>query len=113
MLRRRRGVGLLGAAAIGGVAYAAGNSAARGRAQEEAQNQQIADMQAQMNTQQYQAPPQQTYAPPPPAAAQAASPPATSMDDKLAQLQRLAELQAAGILTEAEVAVQKEKILSA
>jgi hypothetical protein len=34
------------------------------------------------------------------------------MDDKLAQLQRLAELQASGILTQEEVAIQKAQILN-
>jgi hypothetical protein len=42
-------------------------------------------------------------APPPPAA--------PSTDDKLEQLKQLGELKAAGVLTDAEFEVQKEKIL--
>jgi hypothetical protein len=44
----------------------------------------------------------------PPAPAEAAAP---STDDKLAQLKELGELKAAGVLTDAEFEVQKEKIL--
>jgi hypothetical protein len=36
-----------------------------------------------------------------------------SMDDRIAQLQKLGELQAAGILTPEEFAAQKAKILGA
>ena len=94
--------------AVGGAAYAAGSRAARGQANEQAQNAQIAELEAQA----YQAPPQQqAYAPPPVAAPPPAAAPA-SMDDKIEQLQKLAELKAAGILTDAEVAVQKELILA-
>jgi len=107
---RRRGVRLLGTMAVGGAAYAAGHSAARGQANEEAQNAQIAELQAQA----YQAPPpmqQQAYAPPP-VAAPPPAPAASSMDDKIEQLQKLAELKATGLLTDAELAVQKDRILS-
>ncbi len=45
-------------------------------------------------------------APPPPPAA-----PAAGADDTIAQLQKLAELKTAGILTEEEFAAQKAKIL--
>ena len=51
---------------------------------------------------------------PPPAAAPAAAPPAAQggdMDDKLAQLKQLGELKQAGVLTDAEFEVQKDKIL--
>lgn len=47
--------------------------------------------------------------PPPQAAAPAA--PAESVDDKLAQLERLGQLKAQGILTEEEFAAQKAAIL--
>ena len=47
MRRRRGGVGLLGVAAVAGVAHHAGTKSAQAQAQEEAQNQQIADLQAQ------------------------------------------------------------------
>jgi hypothetical protein len=61
---------------------------------------------AQQDAQQYQqAPPPQEYAPPP-------APEGASTDDKLAQLKELGELKAAGVLTEAEFEVQKEKILA-
>jgi len=62
--------------------------------------------------QQYQEPPpQQAYAPPP---QQAYAPPAPAADapDMLEQLQKLGELRAAGVLTEAEFAAQKAKILA-
>lgn len=52
--------------------------------------------------QQYEAPPQQ-YAPPPPAP--------EAGPDKYAQLKELAELKAAGAVTEAEFEVEKAKIL--
>ena len=49
---------------------------------------------------------QQVYAAPPPP-----PPPPESTDDKLAQLERLGQLKAQGILTEEEFAAQKAKIL--
>ncbi|MFJ8622687.1 SHOCT domain-containing protein [Kitasatospora sp. NPDC093550] len=45
--------------------------------------------------------------PPPPAA-----PPAPSMDDKIAQLQKLAQLKDQGVLTEEEFAAQKQRLLA-
>ena len=56
--------------------------------------------------QQYQAPPPPAYAPPPP------PPPAEDAPDMLDQLQKLGELRTAGVLTEAEFAAQKAKILA-
>jgi hypothetical protein len=53
---------------------------------------------------QYEAEPQ--YAPPPPP-----PPPAAAAVDPIEQLQKLAELKAAGVLTDEEFAVQKNKIL--
>jgi hypothetical protein len=55
--------------------------------------------------QQYQEPPPPAYAPPPP-------PPAAEAPDMLEQLKKLGELRAAGVLTEAEFATQKAKILA-
>jgi phosphoglycolate phosphatase-like HAD superfamily hydrolase len=55
--------------------------------------------------------PQPQYAAPPPQYA-APAPPAPSADDTLDQLQKLGELKAAGVLTEAEFAAQKAKILA-
>lgn len=52
------------------------------------------------------APPAAAPPPPPPAPA-----PELSMDDKLAQLAKLGELRDAGILTDVEFAVQKDRIL--
>ncbi len=52
---------------------------------------------------------QQAAPPPPPAAAPAA--PEASMDDKVEQLKKLAELRDAGIITEQEFGAQKAKIL--
>jgi hypothetical protein len=57
---------------------------------------------------------QQAYAQEPQAyAAQEPPPPAApSTDDKIAQLKELAELKAAGVLTEAEFEAQKAKVLA-
>ena len=57
--------------------------------------------------QQYQEPPPPAYAPPPPP-----PPPADDAPDMLDQLQKLGELRDAGVLTEAEFAAQKAKILA-
>ena len=51
---------------------------------------------------------QQVAAPPPPAAAPVEE---VSMDDKVEQLKKLAELRDAGIITEQEFGAQKAKIL--
>ena len=106
----RRGPSLLGTMAIGGAGYAIGSSRAKGAAQDQAQSQQIADLQAQQEAMKRQG----QYAPPPPS--QPASPPGApgmSMDDKIAQLQKLGELKAAGVLTEQEFQAQKASILAA
>jgi hypothetical protein len=50
--------------------------------------------------------PQQAEAPP-----AAAAPQSGGMDDKLAQLKQLGDLKTAGVLTDAEFEVQKDKIL--
>lgn len=101
-MRRRP---LARAAVVGGVAYHAGKKGAQNAAQEQAQNEQIADLQAQ---QQYAPPPPQ-YAPPPPAAAPAAS---AGSDDMVAQLTNLKSLLDQGILTQAEFDMQKQKLLA-
>jgi hypothetical protein len=65
--------------------------------------------QASKNAAAYAQAEQQVYAqpaPPPPPAA-----PADNMDDKLAQLERLGQLKAQGILSEEEFAAQKAAIL--
>jgi hypothetical protein len=56
---------------------------------------------------QQQAPQQVVYAEAPPAA-----PAAPSMEDKLADLEKLGELKAAGVLTESEFEAQKARILA-
>ena len=100
-MRRRP---LARAAVVGGVAYHAGKRGAQNAAAEQAQNQQIADLQAQ---QQYAPPPQQ-YAPPPPAAA-----PAAGGADMVTQLENLKKLLDEGVLTQAEFDMQKQKLLAA
>jgi|SRR5688500_10632947 hypothetical protein len=113
MLRRRRGMGLLGAAAVGTAAYAAGNKYANNRNAEQDQNEQIAYLQAQQAEQARQAQAaqmQQQAAAPAPAAP--APPAAPSMDEKIAQLQDLAGLKTAGVLTDEEFAAQKARILA-
>jgi hypothetical protein len=55
----------------------------------------------------------QYYAPPPQQYAQPAPAPAAPGSDTVAQLKQLAELRDQGILTEAEFAVQKAKLLNA
>ena len=92
------------AAVVGGVAVAAHHSgvkSAEAAANEQAQNQQIADLQAQQA---------QQAAPPPAPAAPAA--PAVGGDDMVTQLENLKKLLDQGILTQAEFDMQKQKILS-
>ena len=92
MFRRRP---LMRAAVVGGVAYHAGKRGAQNAAQEQSQDQQIADLQAQQAA---------------PAAAPA--PAAGGMSaDSMAKLEQLAKLHEEGILTDAEFEVQKQKIL--
>ena len=88
--------GVARTAAIAGTATAVSNRVSRRQAGRWASQEQ----------QQYaQEPPPQQYAPPPP-------PPQTGMDDKLAQLKELGALKEAGVLTDAEFAVQKDRILN-
>jgi len=105
-------MGLLGAAAVGTAAYAAGNKYANNRNAEQDQNEQIAYLQAQQAEQARlaQAQMQQQAAAPAPAAP--APPAAPSMDEKIAQLQDLAGLKTAGVLTDEEFAAQKARILA-
>jgi len=75
---------------------------------------QLADMQAQMNAMQAQQ--AAAAAPPPPPAAAPASPaaaaPAAGGDDMMAQLSKLADLKAAGVLSDEEFAAAKAKLLA-
>jgi hypothetical protein len=99
MMRRRP---LARAAVVGGVAYHAGKKGAQNRAAEDAQDQQIADLQDQQAQQQYA---------PPPAAAPAPAPSAGG-EDMVAQLENLKKLLDEGILTQAEFDMQKQKLLA-
>jgi hypothetical protein len=71
------------------------------------QDQQIADMQAQMDAMQAQ---QAQQAAPPPPPAPAAAPAAGG--DLMAELSKLADLKAAGVLTDDEFAAAKAKLLA-
>lgn len=93
-----RGRRLVGAAVVGGAAYHMGKSAAQNQAHEQAQDAQIQQMQAQQ-----QMAPQPTYAAPAPSAA-----PGT---DVTAELQKLAQLHQSGVLSDAEFAAAKQKLL--
>jgi hypothetical protein len=93
--------GVARTAVIAGTATAVSNRVSRrqaGRwADQEAQQQQQAEMQQQQAQQ---------------AMAQQQAAPAMSMDDKVAQLKSLADLKAQGILTDAEFEQQKAAILN-
>ena len=102
-MRRRP---LARAAVVGGVAYHAGKKGAQNAAAEQAQDQQIADLQEQQ--QQQYAPPPQQYAPPPPAPAA----PAAGGADMVTQLENLKKLLDEGVLTQAEFDMQKQKLLA-
>jgi hypothetical protein len=96
MMRRRP---LRRAAVVGGVAVAAhhaGTKSAQAQAAEEAQNAQIADLQAQQ------------YAAPAPAPAA----PAVGGADMVTQLENLKKLLDEGVLTQAEFDMQKQKLLA-
>lgn len=109
-MRRRGGAPLMRAAVIGGGAYAVGKHSANkanAEAQAEAsQNQQIADLQAQQAAMQ-----QQQAPPPPPDPAPAAAPAAAGGDDLMAQIEKLATMHGAGVLTDEEFAAAKAKLL--
>ena len=103
--------GMARTAVVAGTATAVSNRVSRRQAgrwaaqdQQQYEHEQYQQMQAQ---QQYQ---QQQYAPPPP------PPPAPAAsggtDDMIAQLEKLGQLKAAGILTDAEFEAQKAKLLA-
>ena len=89
-------------------------SAVNGRVQRHQQQKFASQDQQAYEAQQYEqqaaqpqyAPPPQQYAPPPPAA------PAAPAVDPIEQLTKLGELHSAGVLTDEEFAVQKNKILN-
>ena len=94
--------GMARTAVVAGTATAVSNRVSRRQAGRWAAQEQ--QQYAEQPPQQYVQQPQ--YAPPPPPA------PAPSANDTLDQLQKLGELKAAGVLTEAEFAAQKAKILA-
>src|SRR6476659_2340907 len=91
--------GMARTAVVAGTATAVSNRASRRQANRWSAQQEPAP------------PPQQQYREPPPPA-YAPPPPADDTPDMLDQLQKLGELRAAGVLTEAEFAAQKAKILA-
>jgi Short C-terminal domain len=97
--------GMARTAVVAGTATAVSNRVSRRQANRWAAQEQQQPDQQQPPPQAY-APPPQEYAPQPPA------PPAADQPDMLEQLQKLGELRAAGVLTEAEFAAQKAKILA-
>jgi hypothetical protein len=97
--------GMARTAVVAGTATAVSNRVSRRQANRWAAQEQPQAYQEQPPPQAY-APPPQDYAPPPAAA------PAADQPDMLEQLQKLGELRAAGVLTEAEFAAQKAKILA-
>jgi len=105
MMRRRRGVGIVGVAAVAGVAHHAGTKSAQAQANEQTQNQELADLEAQNAALQQQM--AATAAAPAPAAA----PAAPAVDPTMAQLQNLASLHTAGVLSDEEFAAAKAKLL--
>lgn len=117
MLRARRPVAraVVGTAVIAGTAGAvhhhqeqkwANKEAQQQAVQDQAYQQGVADAQAQ---QQQYAPPPPQYAPPPPAPAPAAAPAGPSLTD---QLNQLAQLHNAGVLSDEEFAAAKQKLLA-
>jgi hypothetical protein len=68
---------------------------------------------AQQDAQQYQEPPPQYQQPPPQYQQPPPAPASGGSGDMIEQLKQLAELKDQGVLTEAEFAVQKSRILGA
>ena len=98
LVRRRP---LLRGAMVAGAGYAAGRSRANTRYREEEQEQRIAELE------------QQQYGAPPPSYETApAPPPSISMEQKAAQLTQLKELLDSGVLTQDEFDAQKHQILA-
>ena len=92
MMRRRRP--LMRAAVVGGVAYHAGKRVQEGREEDEYTQARLEQLEA-----------QQAMPAPAPAAPQGMT------DAKIAQLKELAQLKDAGVLTDVEFEVQKQKLL--
>ena len=97
--------GMARTAVVAGTATAVSNRVSRrqaGRWAEQDAQQAYAQQQA------YAPPPQQAYAPPP---QQSYAPPPDLDDDRLEQLERLAQLKASGVLTEQEFQAEKARVL--
>jgi hypothetical protein len=89
----------LRAAAVGGGAYVAGKRREESQQRESAQEQRIAELEAQQ-------------APPAPAPAPVAAPAAGGMtQDTIDQLKQLGQLREQGVLTDEEFAAQKARLL--
>lgn len=104
--------GMARTAVVAGTATAVSNRVSRRQAgrwaaqdQQQYEHEQYQQQQAQ---QQYQ----QQYAPPPPPPPAPAAPAGSGTDDMIAQLEKLGQLKAAGILTDAEFEAQKAKLLA-
>ena len=117
MMMRRRGPSLLGVAVVAGAAgHMGAKSAQQGAAQqanEQAQNQQLAELEQQnaaLAAQQQQLLAQQAAAPAP--APVAAAPAAPSGGIDMEKLKQLADLHTAGILSDEEFAAAKAKVLA-
>jgi len=106
MFMRRRP--LLGAAVVGGVAYHAGKRGQQNREAEDAQNQQLNDLQ-QQNAQMQQQLQQQQAAAPAAAPAAAAAAPAGGITEQLTQLKGLLD---SGVLNQQEFESAKAKVLA-
>jgi multidrug resistance efflux pump len=100
---------------VAGVAHHAGTKSAQAQANEQAQNQQLADLEAQNAAMQQQLAQQQAMAAPPPPAYAPPAPPAPPVaapaTDVVGQLKQLADLKAAGVLSDAEFEAAKAKLL--
>ena len=108
MLRRRR-MPLVGAAV--GTAVVVGTAGAVSHHQQQKYAQQDAAQQAQYAAEAPPAEPQVVYVETPPASAPAPAPAATG-SDLTSQLQQLAELHTAGVLSDEEFAAAKQKLLA-
>ena len=106
--------GMARTAVVAGTATAVSNRVSRRQGNRWAEKEQAAAYNAQPQYAQPQyAQPQPQYAPPPPQyAAPAPAPAPAAAPDPIAQLKELAELKNQGILTEAEFAAQKAKLLA-
>ena len=102
--------GMARTAVVAGTATAVSNRVSRRQAGRWAAQDQQQYEHEQYQQQQYQQ--QQQYAPPPPPPPPPAAPASSGQSDMIAQLEKLGQLKAAGILTDAEFEAQKAKLLA-